>query len=312
MKSDWEHSHSGVFTRDLENTVRYYQSLGLAPQIVPARSQSWEGHKVVNVEFGQMVHFGGDTRRPFLQLIYIGDLELEVLRAPIERPKGEALAYGEGCNHVCFNVPDIDRETDLLVKKGLRIIQDFHLDDVRLEDYLDTREHGNMLLSLRPLQTQAVKAQKAGYGIVDWKYQGVGAVVKDIEKTVGYYRSMGIAEFRTQTLFDTSTIGDVRLYGESTKDVIKAKTRLMQIGPVIYELFEPVAGKGIYQESLNRRGEGIINLTFTVNDLDRETGKLAEKGVSVIFSGKPQEGKAFAYLDTRKDGGDVMIKLVQR
>jgi catechol 2,3-dioxygenase-like lactoylglutathione lyase family enzyme len=312
MKSNWEHGHSGVFTRDLENTVRYYQSLGLAPEIVPPRGQSWEGHKAVNVEFGQVMHFGGDTRKPFLQLIYIGDLELEVLRAPIERPQGEALAYGEGCNHVCFTVPDIDGETDILVKKGLRIIQDFHLDDVRLEDYLDTREHGNMLLSFRPLQTEEVKSQKAGYGIIDWKYQGVGAVVKDLEKTVKYYRSMGIADFRPQAMFDTSSIRDVKLHGKSTKGVIKARTRLMQIGPVIYELVEPVEGAGIYKESLDRRGEGIINLTFMVDDLDRETNKLAGKGVSVIFSGKPQAGKAFAYFDTRKDGGDVMIKLVQR
>jgi len=312
MKSNWEHSHTGVFTRDLENTVRYYQSLGLAPEIVPARSQSWEGHKAVNVEFGQVMHFGGDTRRPFLQLIYIGDLEVEILRAPAERPKGEALAYGEGCNHVCFNVPDIDGETDLLVKKGLRIIQDFHLDDVRLEDYLDTREYGNMLLSLRPLQTEEVKAKKAGYGIVDWKYQGVGAVVQSIEKTVKYYRSMDIAEFRPQAMLDTSLMRDVKLHGKSTKAMIKAKTRQMRIGPVVYELIEPVEGEAVYKESLDRRGEGIINLTFNVDDLERETSKLAQKGVAVIFSGKPEAGKAFAYFDTRKDGGDVMIKLVQR
>lgn len=312
MKSNWELAHAGVFTRDLENTVRYFQSLGLAPEVVPPRSGSWEGHKAVNIEFGQEIHFGGDTRRPFLQLIYIGDLEVEILRAPIERPKGEALAYGEGCNHVCFNVPDIDGETDLLVKKGLRIIQDFHLDDVRLEDYLDTRRHGNMLLSLRPLQTEAVKAQKAGYGIVNWKYQGVGAVVRSIEKTVKYYRSMDIADFRPQGMLDTSSIRDVKLHGKSPNDLIRAKTRVMRIGPVAYELIEPVEGEAVYKESLDRRGEGVINLTFSVEDLDRETSRLAEKGVSVVFSGKPEAGNAFAYFDTRRDGGDVMIKLVQR
>ncbi len=312
MKSNWELAHTGVFTRDLENTVRYYQSLGLAPAMGPPRSSSWEGHKAVNIEFGQEIHFGGDTRRPFLQLIYIGDLEVEVLRAPIERPKGEALAYGEGCNHVCFNVPDIDGETDVLVKKGLRIIQDFHLDDVRLEDYLDTRKHGNMLLSLRPLQTEEVKAKKAGYGIVSWKYQGVGAVVQSIEKTVRYYRSMDIAEFEPQSTFDSTSVENVKVYGKSTRDLIKAKTRPMRIGPVVYELIEPLEGEAVYKESLDRRGEGIINLTFIVDDLDRETGRLVAKGVSVVFSGKPEAGKAFAYFDTRKDGGDVMIKLVQR
>ena len=312
MKNNWEHGHSGVFTRDLENTVRYFQSLGLAPELPPAPAQSWEGHKAVNIEFGQEIHFGGDTRRPFLQLIYIGNLEVEVLRAPLERPKGEALSYGEGCNHVCFCVPDIDGETDLLVKKGLRIIQDFHLDDVRLEDYLDTREHGNILLSLRPLQTPEVNAQKAGHGIVDWKLVGHTAVVKDLDKTVRYYRRFDIASFRPQTTVDSTEIEEVKVNGKASRARMTAKSRVMQIGPVLYELVQPVEGTSVYQESLKRRGEGIIDLVFSVSDLDKETARLVEKGVPVVFSGRPRTAQAFAYLDTRKDGGDVMIKLLQR
>ena len=44
-------------------------------------------------------------------------------------------------------------------------------------------------------------------------------------------------------------------------------------------------------------------------DLEAETAKLVGKGVKVIFSGTPKNGGAFAYFDTRKRGGDVMIKL---
>ena len=123
---------------------------------------------------------------------------------------------------------------------------------------------------------------------------------------------MGIPTFQPQSTFDSSSINDVKVYGKSTKDVIRAKARMMQIGPVTYELIQPVEGHGIYKESLDRRGEGVINLTFTVDDLEKETAKLVEKGVPVVFSGKPRTGNAFAYLDTRKDGGDVMIKLMQR
>jgi catechol 2,3-dioxygenase-like lactoylglutathione lyase family enzyme len=309
MKSNWEHSHTGVFTRDFEQTLKYYQSLGLAPAPLPRPPRSTTD-TFVNVEFGKVT--GPNPPGLPLELLYIGDLELEVLHAPKERPKGEALAYGEGVNHVCFNVPDIDGETDVLVKKGLRIIQDARRNGVRMEDYLDTREFGNILLSLRPLQTAEMKARKAGYGIIGWKFAGVGAVVKDLAKTVRYYRPLDIASFQAQTMFDTSSIRDVKLNGKPTRAVITAKTRLMRIGPVPYELIEPVKGEAVFKESLDRRGEGVINLTFSVEDVDREAGKLAEKGVSVVFSGKPQAGKAFAYLDTRKDGGDVMIKLVER
>jgi hypothetical protein len=186
------------------------------------------------------------------------------------------------------------------------------VDGVRLEDYLDTRKFGNIFLSLRPLQTEEVKKMKAGYGIVNWKFYGHSAVVKDLDKTIKYYQSLDIASFQPQTMFDSSSIADVKVYGKTPKTTIKAKTRIFQIVPVLYELIQPVEGEGIYKETLDRRGEGIIDLTFTVDNLDRETAKLVEKGVPVIFSGKPRTGNAFAYFDTRKDGGDVMIKLVQR
>ncbi len=313
MKSNWEHSHSGIFARDLENTVGYYQSLGIAPELTsPPRNPNPPTGKTVTIEFGQVVQLPSTPTRPFLRLIYIGDLELEVLRAPVERPKGEALAYGEGINHVCFNVPDIDWETEELVKKGLRIVQDAKRDGVRLEDYLDTREFGNIFLSLRPLQTEENKKRKAGYGIVNWKFYGHSAVVRDLDKTANYYQSMDIAEIQPPAMFDSSSVEDVKVYGSASKTKIRAKTRIFKIGPVVYELVQPVEGEGIYKESLDRRGEGIIDLTFTVDDLDRETARLVEKGVPVIFSGKPRTGNAFAYFDTRKEGGNAMIKLVQR
>jgi hypothetical protein len=58
-------------------------------------------------------------------------------------------------------VPDIDAETEKLVKKGMRIIMDFHLNGERLEDYLDTRESGHILLSFRSPMTDEMKKRKA-------------------------------------------------------------------------------------------------------------------------------------------------------
>ena len=68
---------------------------------------------------------------------------------------------------------------------------------------------------------------------------------------------------------------------------------------------------GPHKESLDRKGEGIIDRTLTVDDLEKETARLVDKGVPVVFSGRPQTGGAFAYFDTREDGGDIMMKLVQ-
>jgi catechol 2,3-dioxygenase-like lactoylglutathione lyase family enzyme len=309
VKNNWEHGHVGVFTRDFEKTIQYYQSLGIAPAPLPRPPRN-PADKFVNVEFGKVT--GPNPPGLPLELLYIGNLEFEILHAPKERPSGEALAYGEGVNHVMFNVPDIDGETDRLVAKGLRIIQDARRNDARVEDYLDTREFGNILLSFRPLQTEEAKAKKAGYGIVKWNFLGIGAVVKDVDKTVKYYQAMGVGEALPTTVFDSTQVKNAAVYGKPAGDAIKAKIRLLQIGPTAYELVQPVEGKAIYKESLDRRGEGVINLAFAVNDLEKETANLVKKGVKVAFSGKPQAGNAFAYLDTRKDGGDVMMKLVQK
>lgn len=313
MNSTWELNHSGVFARGLGNTVRYYQSLGLAPVLPPPKGSGLRQGEAVNIEFGKVVVNKPDPgEQSFLQLIYIGNLEFEVLHAPVERPQGEALAYGEGINHICMSVPDIDEETDKLVRKGLRIIQDFKLNGVRLEDYLDTREYGNILLSFRTPMTAEAKASKASNGIVDWTFQGHSAVVRDVDKTAEYYQSLGIATVKPHAVFDSSKIADCKSYGKTPATAIRAKTRTAQVGNVLLELIEPLEGEGIYRESLERRGEGIIDLTFTVDDLDRETAMLAGKGVPVILSGKPPTGGAFACFDTRKDGGDVIIKLIQR
>jgi methylmalonyl-CoA/ethylmalonyl-CoA epimerase len=308
VKNNWEHGHTGVFTRDFENTIRYYQSIGIAPAPLPRPPRN-PADKFVNVEFGKVT--GPNPPGLPLELLYIGNLELEILHAPKERPTGEALAYGEGVNHVCFNVSDIDGETDRLVSKGLRIIQDARRNDARVEDYLDTREYGNILLSFRPLQTEDVKAKKAGYGIVKWNYLGIGAVVKDVEKTVKYYQAMGVGEVHPATVFDSTALKGAAVYGSSQKEAIKAKIRQMQIGPITYELVQPAEGNAVYRESLERKGEGVINLAFAVDNLEKEIATLAAKGVPVIFRGKPPDGKTFAYLDTRKDGGDIMIKLIQ-
>lgn len=316
MSKDWGFSHPGVFVKDFYKTLDFYQSLGIAVHIRRKTTVSKEETTQVMTVFGKPVppakpQDPSKPRDSGLELIYIGDLELELLRAPSKRPEGQALAYGEGINHVCFNVSDIDGETGKLVEKGLEIIFDLTRDGIRFEDYLDTREFGNVILSLRPLQSEGAIKWKAGLGIIDWKFRGHGVVVKDLAKTAEYYKFMEFADVGPEQMLDTSAMTDVTVYDKAPDIPIKAKTCVAQIGPIVYEFIEPVEGEAIYRESLDRRGEGIIDLIFTVKDLDKEVAKLDDRGVPVIFSGRPKTGGAFAYFDTRPDGGDIMIKLEQ-
>ena len=320
--SDWGFSHPGVFVRDFYKTLDFYQSLGIATHPRGKASISKEETTQKMLIFGREIPPGkpqdpSKPRESGLENLYIGDMQLEVLRAPAQRPEGEALAYGEGINHVCFDVPDIDPETDRLTAKGLRIIFDLTRGEFRVEDYLDTREFGNIILSMRPLANpEAIEGSKRwktglGKGLVDWKFRGHGVVVADLDKTSEYYEMLGFADLQPEVALDTGTMTDATVYGEAPDTPIKARTRIAQIGPAIYEFIQPAEGEAIYKESLDRRGEGIIDLIFTTEHLEEDIARLDSRGVMMIFGGKLASGGSFAYFDTRADGGDIMIKLEQ-
>ena len=144
----------------------------------------------------------------------------------------------------------------------------------------------------------------------NWKFHHVGVTVRDMDKAVEYYQSLGIGTFQPEVMFDSSTFADFKVNGKSPDTIVKLRMRCVQIGPFQLELIQPVEGKSPPKEFLNNRGEGIDHIGFTVDDLDKETDKLVKKGIKVIFSGKRQTG-GFAYFDTRKVG-NIIIELVQQ
>ena len=312
MNIGWEYNHSGVFSKDFKGTIQYCKELGIAADMAPTGSTLDPTDNAEIIEFDVVPVFNIPEGEPFLHLLYIGDFEMEVLHAETFIPQGEMLAYREGCNHICISVPDINAETEKLVKKGMRIIQDFHLKGRRLEDYLDTREPGHILLSFRFPMTEEVKKRKAAAGIVPWKFIGHTGIVKDLDKTVRFYEYLEIADFLPEIPLDTRTMSNVQIYGKPPKAEVQARTRKCRIGDkLILEFVEPGRADFIYRETLYRRGEGIMDLMFSVKDLKQETARLTQKGVPVIFCGQPRDGGAFAVFDTRTKGGDVLIKLIE-
>ena len=312
MDKSWEYNHSGVFTKDFKGTTQYYKDLGIAAELSPTGPNLDPTDSADIIEFDVVPVFNIPEGDPFLQLLYIGDFEMEVLHAETSIPHGEMLAYREGCNHICISVPDIDAETEKLVKKGMRIIQDFHVNGERLEAYLDTREPGHILLSFRSPMTDEMKKRKATAGIVPWKFIGHTAIVKDLDKIVRFYEYLEIADFLPEKQLDTRKMSNVQIYGKPPKAEVQARTKKCQLGDrLILELVEPGKADFIYRETLYRRGEGIMDIVFSVRDLKQEMARLIEKGVPVIFSGHPQDSGAFAVFDTRPKGGDILIKLIE-
>ena len=250
--------------------------------------------------------------------IQIGTLQIEgggVSPPGSGRPEFEK----EGVSHICFNVPDIQGETAALVGKGAKVTWAMlQPTGLMTEDYIDLRKFGNVILSFRPAAHEGSRRWMdrimAHPRVSDWKFRSMGMPVRDIDRAVAYYRSFDIGTFQPEVMFDTGSTADVKVYGKTPDTPVKARTRMMShLGPLAFEFIQPLEGDAIYKEYLDRRGEeaGVCEFAFTVRDLEKETAKLVKKGVKVILSGKPQNGSAFAYFDTREHGGDIVIKLIQ-
>ena len=328
MEKDWEFNHVGVSFRDKDKTVDYYQSTGIgvrmAWQFRPPTPGAPETRKPENITLTYGVPDPPQKKLDIsnfirnVPCIQIGTLQIE--GGGIAKPGSGAPDYfqKEGVSHICFNVPDIQGESAALIGKGVEVPWAMTGNSLLIEDYLDLREFGNVILSFRPTANEMSKKWMtrimANPLVSNWKFCGMGIPVRDIDKAVEYHQSFEIGIFQPEVIFDSSSITDYKVYGKTPDSVVKARTRMMtRVGPLAYQFIQPLEGESIYQEYLDRRGKeaGVSEFAFAVSDLEKETAKLVEKGVAVIISGKPENDSAFACFDTREHGGDIVIKLIQ-
>ena len=96
-----------------------------------------------------------------------------------------------------------------------------------------------------------------------------------------------------------------KIYGTDAPDVA-VRGLIAQMGDIEFELLQPVAGKGIQAEFLERHGEGVVHLCGYTDDLDRDMADLTGLGYAVISYGRVSDGGRFAYFETREVGGLVL------
>ena len=107
-------------------------------------------------------------------------------------------------------------------------------------------------MSLRPDGKRSVTEQVFQASIAsNWKFRGTGIAVNDMDKLVEYYQFLGLGTFQPEVMFDSSSIADFKVNGRPPDTVVKARTRKVQVGPVVYEFVQPLEGETIYKESLD-------------------------------------------------------------
>ena len=307
MGKGWLLNQVGLMVINRNDVLKYFQSLGMGisvgPQpLLPHEEGEGELTYYRTLE-GDPITFtyptGGthDFRDGESQ---IGDCQLEVY--PMKPGPGMFISEyleqkGPGINHICFNTPNIKEDTQILLSKGCNLVFNATVNGETVENYIDTRKFGDVMISLRPPAgdwEESWRANNRTHPLVSkWKILGVDIAVHDIEKASKYYSDLGFSE-----------VGPI-----VEDDVLKVRSHRFNVGPLIFELVEPLVKDSIYQKSLLLRGDGIVNLVFIVKDLELEVEKLTAKGAGLLFKENTQSHKS-VFLDTRTEG-NIITRLVQ-
>lgn len=128
-------------------------------------------------------------------------------------------------------------------------------------------------------------------------------VVRDVEKAVEFYESMGFGPF-----VDYPPLTDyVKLNVMDVAGFHDLRFKCAQVGPIQIQLCQPGEGKSPYKEFLEKRGEGVYHLGFVVDDVDGAEAELKALGLGVLSSGRRQDGSGFSYMDTAGEAGVVLL-----
>jgi methylmalonyl-CoA/ethylmalonyl-CoA epimerase len=131
----------------------------------------------------------------------------------------------------------------------------------------------------------------------------VAHVVRNLDATMKYYwDTFHIGPWDVYT-FSPTAVRDSMVYGmPSTHTYLVALTWL---GDVQLELMQPLTGRSIYDEHLERRGEGLHHMKLFSSDCKAALQRFQAQGIRVIQSGKI-DADEFYYLDTEKTLGFIM------
>jgi methylmalonyl-CoA/ethylmalonyl-CoA epimerase len=132
----------------------------------------------------------------------------------------------------------------------------------------------------------------------------IGILVKDVEKALEQMSALGIGPFETPKHGPPF----IKMTYQGRPARFGTKRLVASLGNVEIELFSPEGEAPAMQEFLKNKGDGIHHLSFVVDDLDKELGRLAQKGIEVLESAR-WEGGGFAYL--RNPAGGINIELIE-
>jgi methylmalonyl-CoA/ethylmalonyl-CoA epimerase len=131
----------------------------------------------------------------------------------------------------------------------------------------------------------------------------IAYVVRDLDKAMRlHWEVCGIGPWDVYE-FDASKVDDFVYRGKPATH--KALLALARRGDMQLELLQPVSGYCIYDEHLERKGEGLHHIKLYHADCAAAVADYAGRGYPVTQSGRFDQDEHY-YLDTERDFGYVI------
>ncbi len=305
MKFNWSFNHLGMMVTDRDEVLEYYQSIGLGVSVGPQPLQPFiagegeitffrelDGDPVSHkYQTGGAHHFRDGQSQ-------IGNCQLEIF--PMKPGPGMFISRylekkGNGINHIAFNTTDIENDTQYFLDRGCDLVFNVTTNGKTIENYIDTRLHGDLMISLRPPADDWEKSWRKNnesHPLVNqWKFMGIGISVNDLESAASYY----------------SDLGYEKLNNSIKRKEWKTICQEFSLGGIHFELMKSEEGS-IYSESIKKRGEGVTEIIFEVSDIQKEIDRFKAKGTQIL---QVSDDDKIASIQSGLKG-NILTRLVQK
>lgn len=220
--------------------------------------------------------------------------------------------HGDGAMSLVHRFPEgksLKREVDRLESLGVAVLDEITLltEKGALQFVLmDTQAEGKFILGFTkgtdPMNIRETLSMDNRHGM---KLDQYAFAIRDPEPVSRYWSSLGLPEFQ----INHPELGETRYYGEIVDhQLIQGWQRH---GSIAYEWCIPVKPPIVYEDHIQKHGEGIHHLAFSVPDMDLVLDDYRSRGFQVSMGGtwgekgKPGSGR-YEYIDLEKAGGLTM------
>lgn len=304
----------GLVVEDAARTAkRYAEVFGLGP---------WHFFELDPTELtlhGRPVADGLTSVR--IAMANLGELQIELLE-----PMGGPSTYmeflkerGEGAHHLSFGlVDDHDALLAAMKSQGFGVEMQGLLGGAYTFTYLETQKELGTIFEIVSPARAGVEGRFRPWGayeppgpgrvsLADKKIVQVGIVVENAERMARRYLEIfGIGPWFVID-FKPPHVAEAELHGMRMRGSdFHVRAAVASLGPLQFELLEPVAGPSTHMDFLKRHGPGIHHVSFgPVADHDETVAGFKSLGIEVESTGLLGGAATFTYMATQKDLGTV-------